>query len=94
MTAEQPHVEPLGDHDYLVSVREGEDTVEIRVHASPAVVRRIAVADTDEIRIIAATVAYLIQRQRADDLPVNLDLDDVAAAYDGYIDDIHVQLSP
>lgn len=94
MTAERPHVEPLGGHDYLVRVREGEETVEIRVHASPAVVHRIAVVDTDETRIIEATAAYLIQRQRADDLPVSLDLDDVAAAYDGYIDDVHSQLAP
>jgi hypothetical protein len=92
MTAEQPHVEPLGEHDYLIRVREGEATVEIRLHASPAVVRRIAV-DVDETRIVEATVAYLVQRQRADDLPVNLDLDDVTAAYDGYIDDIHLQLN-
>lgn len=94
MTPGQPHIEPLGGHHYLVRVREGEDTVEIRMHASPAVVRRIAVDHTDETRIIDATVAYLIQRQRADDLPGSLDLDDVAAAYDGYIDDIHTQLSP
>lgn len=93
MTAAKPHIEPLGDHHYLVRVREGEDTVGIRVHASPAVVRRIAAVDTDETRIVEATVAYLIQRQRADDLPGDLDLDDVAAAYDGYIDDIHVQLN-
>jgi hypothetical protein len=56
-------------------------------------VRRIAV-DVDETRIIEATVAYLVQRQRADDLPANLDLDDVAAAYDDYVDDIQMQLGP
>jgi hypothetical protein len=86
------HVEALGDHNYLIRVREGEDTIEIRVHASPGVVQRITVVDADENRIIEATAAYLIQRQRADDLPATLDLDDVAAAYDGYIDDISAQL--
>jgi hypothetical protein len=94
MTAEQPQVEPLGEHNYLVRVREGADAVEIRVHASPTVVHRIAVVDTDETRIIEATAAYLIHRQRADDLPVTLDLDDVAAAYDGYIDDVRTELAP
>jgi hypothetical protein len=90
--ADQPHVEALGDHNYLIRVHEGEDTIEISVHASPDVVARIAVVDTDENRIIEATAAYLLQRQRADDLPATLDLDDVAAAYDGYIDDISSQL--
>jgi len=94
MTVDQAHIEPLGDHEYLVRVREADATVEIRMYASQAVVRHMAVVDIDETRIIEATVAYLMQRQRADDLPVNLDLDDVAAAYDGYIADIHLQLSP
>ena len=90
--AGQPLVQSLGEHDYLVQVREGEDLVEIRVHATPAVVARIAASETDEDWIIEATAAYLIARQRADDLPATLDLDDVAAAYDGYIDDLRGQL--
>lgn len=89
---EQPQVEALGDHRYLIRVRDGEDTIEIRVHASPAVVKRIGVVDTDENRLIEATAVYLIARQQAEDLPAALDLDDVAAAYDGYIDDITSQL--
>jgi hypothetical protein len=44
--------------------------------------------DPDETRIIDAPAAYLILRQRADDLPVSLDLGDVAAAYDGFIEHI------
>jgi hypothetical protein len=88
MTADQPHVEALGDHNYLIRVCTGDETVEIRVHATPEVVASIGVDDTDENRIIEATAAYLIQRQRADDLPAELDLDDVAAAYNGYITDM------
>ncbi len=88
---DKPRVQALGDHNYVIHVEEGEDTIEIRVHASPDVVARIAVVDTDENRIIEATAAYLIARQRADDLPTALDLNDVAAAYDGYIEDISNQ---
>jgi hypothetical protein len=92
MTADQPRAEPLGDHDYLVHLGEGEETAEIRMHASPSVVGRMVGTDVDEVRVIEATVAYLIGRQRADDLPVSLDLEDVVAAYDGYVEDIHRQL--
>ena len=92
MMADNPHVEALGDHHYLIHVRQGEDIVEVRVHATPAVVARIASVETDETRIIEATAAYLIARQRADDLPAVLDLDDVAAAYEGYVDDISREL--
>jgi histidine ammonia-lyase len=90
--AGQPLVQSLGEHDYLVQVREGEDLIEIRVHATPAVVARIAASETDEDWIIEATAAYLIARQRADDLPATLDLDDVAAAYDDYIVELRGQL--
>ena len=88
MTADQPHVEALGDHNYLIRVCTGDETVEVRVYATPEVVARIGVDDTDESRIVEATAAYLIQRQRADDLPAALDLDDVAAAYGDYITDM------
>jgi hypothetical protein len=63
------------------------------VHASPGVVDAISVLEADEIRVVEATAAYLIERQRADDLPSTLDLDEVAAAYDDYIDDIRMRLA-
>ncbi len=63
----------------------------VRVHADPAVVAQIA---DDEQRVVEATAAYLIARQSADDLPEQVDLDTVAAAYDGYIEDLHQQLAP
>ena len=89
-----PHVETLGEHRYLVRARQGEDTVEIRVHASPDVIARLTTDESDETRIIEATAAYLIARQRADDLPPQLDLDDVVAAYEGFEDDLREQFNP
>jgi hypothetical protein len=95
MTVEHPRIEALGDHDYLVDVPLGEDVVTIRMRATPEVVGRIAGADADadETRVVAATMAYLTARQRADDLPEQLDLDDVVAAHDDYLDDLQNQLS-
>ena len=91
MTVHQPALEALGDHDYLVRFQQDEDTVVVRVHADPAVVAQIA---DDEQRVVEATAAYLIARQSADDLPEQVDLDTVAAAYDGYVEDLHHQLTP
>ncbi|SBS70692.1 conserved hypothetical protein [uncultured Mycobacterium sp.] len=93
MTVEQPGIEALGDHDYLVHVPLDDDVVTIRMRATPEIVTRIGGADSDETRVIAATVAYLVSRQRADDLPEQLDLDDVAAAYDDYVADLHTQMA-
>jgi hypothetical protein len=91
MSVHQPALEALGDHDYLVRFQQDEDTVVVRVHADPAVVAQIA---DDEQRVVEATAAYLIARQSADDLPEQVDLDTVAAAYDGYVADLHHQLTP
>ena len=63
----------------------------VRVCADPAVVAQVA---DDEQRVVDATAAYLIASQSADDLPEQVDLDTVAAAYDGYIEDLHHQLAP
>jgi hypothetical protein len=90
MTVHQPALEALGDHDYLLRFQQDEDTVVVRVHADPAVVAQIA---AEEQRVVEATAAYLIARQSADDLPEQVDLDTVAAAYDGYVADLHHQLS-
>ena len=90
MNVHQPLLEALGDHDYLVRFAQDEGTVVVRMHADPAVVAQIS---DDEQQVVAATAAYLIARQSADDLPEQVDLDTVAAAYDGYVADLHRQLT-
>ena len=90
MSCHQAALEALGDHDYLLKFQQNEDTVVVRMHADPAVVAQIG---DDEQQVVEATAAYLIARQSADDLPEQVDLDTVAAAYDGYIADLHRQLT-
>ncbi|MEO7235165.1 MAG: hypothetical protein ABIW80_07310 [Lapillicoccus sp.] len=92
--SDESTVEVVGDHTYVLHLQDSEGgAVEIRVYANPEVVARLAaVVNTDEYQIIMATAAYLIARQRADDLPTFLELDDVAAAYDGYLKDISARL--
>lgn len=89
---ETPEIEALGDHDYLVRIAQDEERVTIRIRATPDVVARIAGPDADETRVIAATMAYLTARQRPDDLPKQLDLDDIIAAYDDYLDDVRTEI--
>jgi hypothetical protein len=93
MTVQQTAIEALGDHDYLVRLPLGEDVVTIRIRATPEVVAQIAGPDADETRVVTATVAYLTARQSPDDLPGQLDLVDVLAAYVGYVDDMSALLN-
>ncbi|GAB3024263.1 hypothetical protein [Mycobacterium bourgelatii] len=88
MNDNQAGIEALGDHEYLIRVAQDDDLVTIEMRANPEVVDRIAGPDADEARVVATTVDYLIARQRPDELPGQLDLDDVMAAYDDYLSEL------
>jgi hypothetical protein len=88
MTAAEPRIEDLGDHRFLVSVAAGDGLVEVQLDVDPAVLERIGLAVPDERRIVSAAMDFLLERQQADDLPSRVDLDEVAAVYDGFVDDI------
>jgi hypothetical protein len=92
MTSNDVQIESTGDHHYLVRLSVNEKAVEVILHADPETVSRLAIDGTDERRIVDETAAYLIRRQRADDLPASLDLADVAAAYEDWIDDMRALL--
>jgi hypothetical protein len=91
--SERLQVEPAGGHDYLVQVRENEETIEFRIRATPAVLSQLGVSHGQEMRVVAATAALLTERQLAADLPPVVDLDDVVAAYDDYLGELGGRLS-
>ena len=89
----EPTAEALDDHSYLLHLPDPDgNAVDIRVYASPDVLDRLGVDPADESRVVQATAAYLLARQRADELPAFLELDDVAAAYEGYVEDLRDRL--
>ncbi|HEX3288395.1 MAG TPA: hypothetical protein VHT50_27940 [Mycobacterium sp.] len=91
--ADDLRVENLGEHRFLLSRFEGDELVEIEIYANPTAVERIGLDGVDEERIIQAAAGFLLERQRADELPGKVDLDDVVAAYDGFIDEMRKRVS-
>lgn len=85
-------IDALGEHRFLVRTRQDDDAVEVLVRASPAALARFSDGGADEVRVIEAVFAYLVTRQRADDLPPELDLDDVLATYQDLEDDVRRRL--
>ena len=83
----------LGEHNYLIHISEGEEQVEIRIQTSNDVVQQLGLRQVDELRIVEATAAFLLERQLAIDLPPTLDLDDVAAGYDSYLSELERRLT-
>jgi hypothetical protein len=93
MMADELRMESLGEHRFLLTSRDSDELVEVQVYADPAVVKRIGLEGVDEQRVIRAAADFLLERQRADELPGKVDLDDVVAAYDGFIDDMRERVS-
>jgi hypothetical protein len=85
-------VDALGDDRFLVRTHQDDDVVEVLVRASPAVLARFTDDEVDEVRVVQASFAYLVARQRPDDLPPQLDLDDVLATYEDFEDDVRRRL--
>ncbi len=81
-------IQELDGSVYLASIRDDEELTEIRVSVSRNVMERLGTAAGDEPRIVRETLAYLLDRQHADELPDTLDLEDVVAAYDDYLEDM------
>ena len=93
MTDSDPVVESIGERAFLVRLDEGADRVEIVLHLDAATMAAVAPAGIDERRVARETMAFLTERQRADDLPARLDLADVAAAYDDWVGEMRTRLS-
>ena len=80
----KPRDEPMDDQRYLVSATSDDDDVQIVVAITPEVRKWGHRRGYDEQSVVEAAIAYLIARQRVDELPVKLFLEDVDAAYDDF----------
>ena len=77
-------VEELRDNYYLVRGTQDGETVETRFFVEPDVRVDLGLAHVSAEDVVRVTVEYLLQRQRIDDLPTQVEIPNVAAAYDGF----------
>ncbi|MGP3991813.1 hypothetical protein [Streptomyces sp. 3N207] len=87
------HVQALGDHEYLVVIRSGASETESRFRASPDVLDAVGPDSATEERVVRETAAFLLTHQPLIDLPSMIYLEDVAAAYDGYLDQLRQRVA-
>ncbi|GGW72778.1 hypothetical protein [Streptomyces xantholiticus] len=87
-------VQPLGDHEYLLRVPGDAREAEFRFRVSPNVLKDLGVDSTAEQFVVRETAAFLLEHQPVMDLPPMIDLEDVAAAYDGYLNELRERLAP
>jgi hypothetical protein len=89
---DRPGLERVGEHTFLARLSQGGEIVEIVLRLDAATLAAVAPDGTDERRVAQETMTFLTEHQRADDLPASLDLADVAAAYDDWVDVMRTRL--
>jgi hypothetical protein len=81
-------IEPQGPHQFVVRLRDREETAESWFNLSPAVLGDLGSGADDEEDLVRRTVAYLLDHQDVADFPSVVELEDVLATYDDYRDAI------
>ena len=76
--------EPLGAGYFLVRGDEGGEPVTLRVHVDPGFLASLGIGHEDGLAVVDVTLAYLLGHQRLDELPPEVDLEEVIAAYDTF----------
>jgi len=74
-------IEADGEHAYLIRVHDVDDEITIELRLGEDAARDLDVDGRREGQVAAATVRYLLTRQEAFDLPSELDIEDIVAAY-------------
>lgn len=86
-------VEVLEEHRFLVHGAAAGDGVDVEVTLDPDSVRELGVDGMPDEHIVDATVGYLLEHQRIDELPAEIELEVVLAAYPDFADRLRDQLS-
>jgi hypothetical protein len=79
-------VEAQGEHRFVVRLSGQDESAESWFTLSPAVLDDLTVGEADEEDLVRRTVGFLLQHQEIADFPDIVDLEDVIATYDDYLD--------
>lgn len=89
---EHLNVELVIDHEYRVRIAEGSDRAESEFVMDPDVLAELGFDPGDEQRIVEHTARFLADHQPVIDFPALVYLDEVAAAYHDFPDDLRRRL--
>jgi transketolase len=85
-------IELVVDHEYRIRIDDHGDTAESQFVVSPGVLAELGFNPGDEQRIVEHTARFLADHEPVIDFPALVYLDEVAAAYRDYPDDLRRRL--
>jgi hypothetical protein len=77
-------IELVNDNEYAVQSEAEGQTVESLFRTDPDFLERIGLAEADAKRVVEETARFLAEHQSVIDFPSVVDLEDIAAAYEDY----------
>ena len=79
-------IETQGEHQYVVRLRDDDEVCETWFNITPALLDHVRVNDEDEERVVRRTAEFLVAHQSVADFPDIVELEDVIATYDDFIE--------
>jgi hypothetical protein len=79
-------IEAQGDHQYVVHLRDDDDVAETWFYLTPSVLDQVRSDGQDEESVVRRTAEFLAARQSVADFPDIVELEDVIATYDDFIE--------
>jgi hypothetical protein len=77
-------IELVNDNEYAVRSEAEGQSVESLFRTDPHYLQSIGLAEADGKRVVEETARFLAEHQPVIDFPPLIDLEDIAAAYDDY----------
>ncbi|MFJ4287813.1 hypothetical protein ACIPY0_19390 [Paenarthrobacter nicotinovorans] len=85
-------IELVNQNEYLVRWASEGQSGESLVHTNPDFLAEAGLEGFDELLIVEETATYLAEHQPVIDFPQTVDLEEIAAAYTGYTEQLKQRL--
>jgi hypothetical protein len=85
-------IDLVNDNEYTVRAEAEGQTVESLFRTDPDYLERIGLAEAEGKRVVEETARFLAEHQRVIDFPPMIDLEDIAAAYEDFAQQLQKRL--
>ncbi|NQD90962.1 hypothetical protein HP499_24570 [Paenarthrobacter sp. CM16] len=86
------NIELVNQNEYLVRWASEGQTGESLVHTNPDFLAEVGLDAFEEQRVVEETTSYLAEHQPVIDFPQTVDLEEIAAAYTDYAEQLKARL--
>lgn len=90
---QQIEIKRMTDHEYGVRVREGDHATDHHVRVPESLRDELGIVDLDEDQLVRESFHFLLEREPADSILREFDLDVISRYFPDYVSEIRTRLS-